>query len=238
MKNKEEIIKRAEIVLCVSDRCYLERSSKEHSFKERCEQRLVIADWLEANGLYEYMENRDKLLFEKKVGNIFYRNIFNENKFQHEALEPLLWSLGLIPRMTSYSQYSLTDFHVMMCTNVPNTIDEMMKKTVMKSEEDIEFRRKIAMLWHWRAIEGTNQIFKHESIGDILLQIFGDEYKKAINYIMKNQTNKQDFCFHDKPIYKFDDFFIRHLYKRTLWRYHAFQWIVSCEDWYDVSTDT
>lgn len=24
----------------------------------------------------------------------------------------------------------------------------------MKSEEDIEFRRKIAMLWHWRAIEG------------------------------------------------------------------------------------
>lgn len=110
--------------------------------------------------------------------------------------------------MTSYSQYALDDVHVMMCVNVPNTVDEMMKKTVLKSEEDIEFRRKIAMLWHWRAIEG------------------------------KNQTNKQDFCFHDKPIYKFDDFFIRHLYKRTLWRYHAFQWILSCEDWYDISTDT
>lgn len=128
MKNKEEIIRRAEIVQCVSDRCSLERSSKEHSFKERCEQRIVIADWLDYTGLYEYMENTDKLLFEKKVGNIFYRKIFNENEFQCEALEPLLWSLGLISRMTSYSQYALTDFHVMMCTNVPNTVDEMMKR--------------------------------------------------------------------------------------------------------------
>lgn len=67
---------------CVSDRCSLERSSKEHSFKERCEQHIVIADWLDYTGLYEYMENRDKLLFEKKVGNIFYRKIFNENEFQ------------------------------------------------------------------------------------------------------------------------------------------------------------
>lgn len=55
-------------------------------------------------------------------------------------------------------------------------------------------------------LKAKNQIFRHEPIKDILLQIFGDEYKKTINYIMKNQTNKQDFCFHDKPIYKFDDF--------------------------------
>lgn len=242
MKSKEDIIRRAEIVLCISDRCSLERNVDyklvKHGYRERETQRLTILKWLKQSNFYEYMEDTDKMLFDHKVGHIFTDNMFIQNKFQHEAIEPLLWSLGLISKMTSYSEYSLADRHKLMCVHIPHTMDEMIKKTILKSEENIEFRRKIAMLWHWRAVEGKNQIFKDEPIKDILLDIFGNKYIKAINYILKNQKNKQDFCLCDKPVYELDITTIQHLYKRTLWRYHAFEWIVSEEKWYDVSTDT
>ena len=44
--------------------------------------------------------------------------------------------------------------------HVPDTHKVMLQKCVLRSEEEITFRADIAMLWHWRAIEGRNPILK------------------------------------------------------------------------------
>lgn len=242
MKNLYDIIRRAEITLCLSDRCSLEKGITtnyiHHSYKEREAQRNVILNWLKKNDFYQYLEDKEKGLFDKKVGSLILKKQFQENKFQYEALEPLLWSLGLISRLTPYSKYALSDYHRVLCVDIPDTFDEMVKKSKLRAEADIELRNKISMLWHWRAIEGLNPMFEKNSVKEVILNIFGDEYKKPVGYILKNQKNKQDFCIFEKPVYRLSKTELQHLYKRTMWRYHAFQWIVSDESWYDVALDT
>ncbi len=77
--------------------------------------------------------------------------------------------------------------HLKLKVNVPNTHQQLLKKVVLQSEAQIELRDEIAMLWHWRAIEGKNPIFKTESVSDILIDTFGDIYGEAIDNILKGQ---------------------------------------------------
>lgn len=184
------------------------------------------------------MTESDKHLFEKKVGNPFLKHIFQQKEFEYEAIEPLLWSLGLVKRLSSYDWYVTRDLHVDLKTDVPDTHKRLLEKVVLRDEDEIILQDQVAMLWHWRAIEGKNQLFKKEPIKDILLGIFGDAYKDAINKILKRQKQKQDFMIGDKYVYELNSEGISHLYKRTMWRYHAFEWLLTEEDWDDVQLNT
>lgn len=247
MKSIDEIIGRAENLLCITDRCALENSicsGERHTRRERKEQRSIIYKWLTDNDYIRFMTETEKYLFDKQIGNPFNRKLFHNKFFEIEAIEPLLWTLGLTKRLTPYSRYAITDWqssnemHLKLMTNVPNTHQKLLKKVVLQSEEQIELRDEIAMLWHWRAIEGKNPIFRTESVGDILVEIFGDIYREAINNILKGQKNKQDFMIGGKFVYQLSPVELQHLYKRTMWRYHAFEWVLTEEDWDDVSLNT
>ena len=241
MREIDEIIGRAESLLCISDRAALEKKilqGQYHPWKDREEQRLFIYSWLEDNGFKKYMTNTEKTLFEKKIGNPFLKRVFQEKEFEYEAIEPLLWSMGLVKRLSSYDWYVIKDLHPKLETNVPDTYKRLKEKVVLKSEDEIILQDQVAMLWHWRAIEGKNQLFKKEPIRDVLLGIFGEAYKEAIDKILKKQKKKQDFMIGDKYVYELNSKELSHLYKRTTWRYHAFEWLLTEEDWDDVQLNT
>lgn len=247
MKSIDEIIGRAENLLCIMDRCGLENSicdGKRYTKRQRNEQRLVIYKWLRDNDYIRFMTETEKYLFDKHVGNPFNRKVFHNKFFECEAIEPLLWTLGLTKRLSPYSRYVFTDWqvnnemHLKLKVNVPNTHQQLLKKVVLQSEAQIELRDEIAMLWHWRAIEGKNPIFKTESVSDILIDTFGDIYGEAIDNILKGQKNKQDFAINEKYVYQLSSVELQHLYKRTKWRYHAFEWVLMEEDWDDVKLNT
>ena len=42
----------------------------------------------------------------------------------------------------------------------------------------------------------------------------------------------------DKYVYELNQKEVRHLFMRTKWRYHAFEWILTDEAWDDVQLDT
>lgn len=241
MKNLDEIIGRTECLLCIVDRCGIENEYSDgiyHSWFEREKQRGVIFNWMKDNDYVKYMTETEKSLFKKIVGNPFLKRVFQEKHFEREAIEPLLWSLGIVKRLTSYDRYVLTDFHKTLNVHVPDTHKVMLEKAVLRSEEEITFQDDIAMLWHWRAIEGRNPIFKKESIKDMLLDIFGEYYKDAINKILSRQKKKQDFMIGDKYVYELNSTEVSHLFMRTKWRYHAFEWLLTDDAWDDVQLNT
>ncbi len=247
MKTIDEIIGRAENLLCITDRCGLEErvcAGERHTRKERDRQRLVIYKWLQDNDYTRYMTETEKELFDQPVGNPFRRKIFHSKFFESEAIEPLLWTLGLTKKLSPYDRYAFTNWqennemHLKLKTNVPDTHQKLLKKAVLQDEGKIALRDEIAMLWHWRAIEGKNPIFRKASVKEIVMETFGGEYREALDIILKNQKEKQDFAVAGKYVYQLHSTELQHLYKRTKWRYHAFEWVLTEEDWDAVSLNT
>lgn len=72
MKEINEIIGRAECLLCISDRCAIENTYSDgmyHSWFEREKQRGIIFNWMKDNDYVKYMTETEKSLFKKIVGN-------------------------------------------------------------------------------------------------------------------------------------------------------------------------
>ena len=104
MKNIDEIIGRTECLLCIVDRCAIEDEYCDgiyHSWFEREKQRKIIFDWMKDNDYVKYMTETEKFLFKKIVGNPLQKRVLQKKYFEREALEPLLWSLGIVKRLNS-----------------------------------------------------------------------------------------------------------------------------------------
>lgn len=73
MKSKEEILKRAIILLAFSDRCVLEKKMIDgvrRSLNEREMQRQAIVDWLMRMGYYDSVSEKEKLIFNRVMRSI------------------------------------------------------------------------------------------------------------------------------------------------------------------------
>ena len=133
MREVDEIIGRAVNLLCIYDRTSLEYKilqGQYHSWKDREKQRLFLYDWLLKNDFLKYITASEQALFQKKIGNPFLKNILREQEFQFEAIEPLLWPMGLVKRLSSYDEYVLKDyeFHEKLKMTVPDTRKKYWKK--------------------------------------------------------------------------------------------------------------
>lgn len=113
MKSIKEIIVRAIILVCLSDRCALEEKmieGKRYFISEREKQREAIRNWLDSVGYIQYATQRERDLFDKSIGKENKNDILYY-QVQYEAVEPCLWSLGLVNRLSDYEQFVLEDFH-------------------------------------------------------------------------------------------------------------------------------
>ena len=246
MKSINQIIGRAENLLCVVDRCGLENeicSVKYYTVKQREKQRLIIYDWLKLNNYIQFMTSSERRLFEKKVGNPLIKYTCHKKFFESEAIEPLLWTLGLIKKLSSYEKYTLTsskDFdqvHSKLKVDVPNTHQELLREVIVQNEKDILLQNQIAMLWYWRAIEGNKPMSKKIYTPKKVLDVFGSGYEDAIKYIF-SEPSQRDFKVGKKYVYELNFKEVQHLYKRAKWRYYAFEWLLSEDDWENVQLNT
>jgi hypothetical protein len=73
VKDKKDIVSRAIILLCLSDRCALEKGvicGKSYSMKARETQQKAIYKWLTNNKYLGLMNSRERAFFEKKIGTV------------------------------------------------------------------------------------------------------------------------------------------------------------------------
>lgn len=91
--------------------------------------------------------------------------------------------------------------------------------------------KEVAMLWHWRAIEGDNPIFREESIEDIVRRIFGLQYEILLSQINIHNYSGKDFILNNKLYSDLSDEEKECTKIISMWRYHAFEWIVGNSLW-------
>ncbi|ADL52040.1 DUF4272 domain-containing protein [Clostridium cellulovorans] len=180
MKKAKEIIARSVILLCVSDRCALEKSTiggRAYSKKQREEQRIAIYKWQQNNRYTDFMTKNEKLLFEQEVGS-GNKNEILSIQVQYETIEPCLWTIGLVKKLSSYNQFVLDDFHPVLQIGMNHTLERLLDTRSLQANEDIQLQNEISMLWHWRAVECNNSIFKLSLLKTLLNQCLGINMKK------------------------------------------------------------
>lgn len=94
------------------------------------------------------------------------------------------------------------------------------------------------MLWHWRAREAYNPIFTEESIGNIVKNTFGKQYLEILSQIAYIDINEKDFVLKNGMFANLNDKEKRYIEVISLWRHHAFEWIMGNQSWDEVEVNT
>lgn len=240
MKNSKEIITRAVILLCLSDRCALEKSKingKAYSRTQRENQRHAIYRWLQIKGYIDFLTTDEKYIFELEVGK-GNKDELLLYQIQYEAIEPCLWSLGFVQSLSAYDQFVLDDFHPILEIGMKHSINNIEKKVKLKTYDELFLYTEISMLWHWRAIEGDNIIFRKKSAKKIIIDLFGENYNNYVDQIQDFKKNQKDFIVNKKFFYELNEEEVKKITAIAQWRHYAFEWIIGDDIWNEVDIST
>ena len=240
MKSKDEIIIRAIILLCISDRCSLERVSiggQVYTHEQKETQRKVIYSWLQSKGYSKFMTKSEVKLFELEVGKGEVDKILKE-QLQYEAIEPLLWCVGKVKELSSYDNFVVDDFHSVLEIGQAHSLEKLVETLKMKDEKDVLVKRDIAMLWDWRCVEAKNSIFSEKTIEEIIESTFGADMLTPLNVIASDSKDNEAFVVNGKVFSNLEDNIIRRTSIISRWRHHAFEWIICDESWDELEITT
>jgi Domain of unknown function (DUF4272) len=240
MKSAKEIATRAIILLCLSDRCALERTTiggRVYTIKQRDEQREVIYQWLQDKGYTSSITLNEKILFEREVGIGNTVEILSKQS-QYEVIEPCLWSLGLVDKLSDYDKFVLEDFHPLLQIGGTHSLEKLLNTCSVRMHEDIVLQNEISMLWHWRARESNNSIFKFKSAKEIIISTFGKQYMQVIDRMGTFKTGQDDFIVNNKVFNELSSEEKNRIKIIAQWRHHAYEWIIGDKTWDDVELNT
>ncbi len=238
MKSSNEILNRTFILLILADRGLLEKEFHEderYTEKQREEQKDKIVKIVNERGIINDFSNKEKQILSAKIGSLD-ENTFNSTQLQYEAIQTLLWSLNIIDFPKYDGKFCSIDFH--------NYIGKYGTKEFnldvdLREIDDIKIMNEIAMLWHWRAREGTNNNYFNEiNLKIEIPKLFGAEYKEHLMKIPLSEKKPVDFLV-DKKLF---NSITKELYDtiiiQTEWIHHALEWIINDDNWEDTDTST
>lgn len=239
MKKVKEIMARAIILICLSDRCALEEElieGKRYTLSEREKQREAIRNWLDYMGYLNYAIKKEKDFLNKSLGTSDKKEVL-QFQVQYEAVEPCLWSLGLVNQLSGYEQFVLEDFHPILQIGLGHSYEKVIQKCKLREKEEIELQTEAAMLWHWRAREAYNPIFTEEGIGTIIKRVFGKHYLEILSKVECVDVDEKDFVLKNSMFADLNDKEKSIVEVISLWRHHAFEWILGIDSWDEVETN-
>jgi len=240
MKTVSEICARIAILMAFTDRCTIESSvcaGIKYTLEQREEQRQTLYNWIEREGIASHLTALEHSIFETKMVKK-QRNEILKNCVQYEAVESLLWAVGLVPKLSSYNGFVRTEFYDKLKTGEENGFATVVQSCKLKNPEELSLRCEIAMLWYWRAIEKKVRNLEKRSIREIIPEIFGEDYKKIVDTALKECKGKDDFVVFGKNFNELTKQEMEHVTVIAEWRYHAFAWILGDEAWDEVELDT
>lgn len=241
MKSNKEILSRAINLLCLSDRCGLEKkclNGIKYSVTSRENQRKLIISWLKKNDLYNSMSLNEQHFIETKVGKLDIKEI-NYYQFQYECIQPLLWILGLINEVSNYDNFVIDDFHLTLKINDFNQVKILNEiESKKRNIKQMNTKRLISMLWFWRLIEINNNAFRIKSAEDIIVSVFGKDFKQIVEEMKNLGLMRKDFIVNDTELTQLPTDIINRLKVISQFRYHSFEWVFSDVSWEEVELNT
>ena len=236
MKSKEEIVKRAIILLAFSDRCALEKKvidGVKRSQNEREMQRQAIVDWLMRMGYYNSVSEKEKQVFNRIITNKTNEYILSLQS-AYECLEPMLLSLGLVSELSSYDKFVLRDFHPILRFGKNHSIKSLLENCRMISNAQINDYRELSMLWYWRCLEWRNGLSRSTDIKKAIYNIFGEKYNQLLCTYNQFDNIENDFIIKDKKFIELSDEEVEELSIISERRFYAFEWLSTDAEWDNV----
>lgn len=236
MKKKDEVIKRIVCLLCFTDRCSLEKSVLDgvsYTLERREKQRQDILGWTKRKEYYDSFSEEEKRIFEQPITNDTNIEIlFLANDY--ECIEPLLWSIGLVNKLTDYDRYVTKDLHPPLRIGPDHTTKKLIEFCKDVPESNILKHREIAMLWYWRCIVARNEKAESSQIKNAIIESFGQETLSYLKRYKGFDMEKGDFVVRGKTIPSLSDLELQRLEIIAERRFHAFEWLFSDEEWDEV----
>lgn len=236
MKSKEEILKRAIILLAFSDRCALEKKiidGVRRSLNERERQRQAIVDWLMHMGYYDSVSEKEKQVFNRVITDKTNEDILSLQN-HYECLEPMLLSLGLVSKLSSYDKFVLHDFHPVLRFGKNHSIKSLLENCHMVSNAQIKDYRELSMLWYWRCLECRNVLSRSTDIKKAIYNIFGEKYIQLLHTYNQFDNVANDFIIKGKKVIELNDEEIAKLSIISERRFYAFEWLSTDAEWDNV----
>lgn len=236
MKNKEEILKRAVILLAFSDRCALEKEiidGVRRSLNEREMQRQSIIDWVKRMGYYDRVSEKEKKVFGSTIYDKTNEEILSLQN-NYECLEPMLWSLGLVSDLSSYDEFVLDDFHPVLRFGRNHSIKTLLENCRMVSNSKIKDCRELSMLWYWRCLECRNGLSKTTDIKKAVDNIFGKKYVQLLHAYKQFDAEVNDFIVKGRCVGELSNKEIEKLSIISERRFYAFEWLSTDVEWDNV----
>lgn len=255
MKSTRDILYRALANIAVSQRSICEWP--EYPKKERKREAEKVIAWVEKDmGILEAMDEDEKSMIYKRVGN---RN--GEIQQAHwcwESEECLLWAINIVDEIElSYHAKNTRDLFAEMdkYTKLEPTahdaaalidkytkydvVDLILSHAKLRTKEEIEAERDIAMIWFWRGIERKADIFKKEPFKEIIERTFQDpEITKAVDRMPVAPDGKDLLVGKRKRFNSLNNESISHAAACAGWRQKALEWVLNDESWEDTTADT
>lgn len=236
MKSKEEILKRAVILLAFSDRCALEKrivGGVVRTLNEKETQRQAIVDWLMRMGYYDSVFEKEKQVFNRTITDKTDGDILCMQN-DYECLEPMLWSLGLVGELSSYDKFVLHDFHPILRFGKAHSFESLLESCCMVTGAKIKECREISMLWYWRCLEYRNGLSSSTDIKKAIYNIFGEKYIQLLHAYNQFDNATNDFIIKDKRVVELNDEEISKLSIISERRFYSFEWMLTDADWDNV----
>lgn len=221
--------------MILSDRLVWEKPYAEgafHTLEERQARKQLVAAWAAARSLDHAMDARDATLLSQAVDTIDPRTAASRS-FEFEAVEPLLWACGFVEQLTPANRFICRDFHPLL---IETPLAQLCRRAALRSEAELAARRDRYMLWYWRSRVGES--FTAQA-GHTVIDAIAAAFSPAeVACARKIRRTSGDFAVRGRPfsqLSKKERFCIGQCIR---WRYHALEWVLNDETWYDTSTDT
>lgn len=236
MKTVQEIIGRIVALMTYTDMCALESamaSGINESLETRQQHKKAIYKWLINNDYSRCLTTKEKAMFEREISNTPNISIL-KNTNQYEAIQPLLWCVGLIDNLSDYNGFVEDEFYELIGIGGKHNYREVISKCVMRDSKQINIAYVNSMIWYWRAWMCPGFDYSEESLQDVIRNTYGLACLDAIKTksVVSNRTI--DLKYKNKRINNLTEYEKNSLKEISKWRLYAFRWALSDVSWDNV----
>lgn len=234
MIDGKRVVARCIVLIGTVDRLVMENAmigGRARPLEERENHRNKIMEFLKRE---EYLQNAttdEKALLETPVGAL--QNAAGR-LWMYESVRPLLYSVGLVKGLLDYGTIDQNDYHELLQIRPGHDLAAVLSRTKPISSEELAKEQEIAMLWHWRSIEGTASNVKDWR--EAIVKSFGSDYAQIVDALpFKNG----DFSINRNTVGQMDKDALMRLRVVAENRQRAFEWLSDqTMAWDEVPTDT
>lgn len=235
MKTAREIIERAQVQLVLKNRLSWEEDcfgGRFHTVEERQRQQSLESSLISSQCLDRIMDTNDWTLLNQRIGTIDMK-CRAWRAFECEVIEPLLWACGLVIKLTPIDKFSLANFGRLL---VDTPTYDLCQTAILRDQDQILRQRNIFMLWYWRC--QRHQEFDGVK-GNSVISAIAKEFTSQVVVCAKSiKRINGDFAVFGKPFSEITQMEKCLLGLRARWRYHALEWVLNNESWYNTCTGT